>query len=164
MVTRLIFFVTEQRLRRDSHIVKASVPCFEDTGSKLSCCLVSSPDLLKPDRRSKTVEISDKLLLFQSLRHFKHVQFCNMLLEIMVKPVSFDVHDNLKAGEATPDDNNRAPERDRGSGRTASKAAEAASLTIFCWTADCERLHLRVEIHLYITRQWALSCLQSNTD
>lgn len=67
-------------------------------------------------------------------------------------------------GNVESNDNSRVGERDRRPGEAVSKAAEAASLTIFCWTADCERLHLRVEIHLYITRQWPLSCLQSNTD
>lgn len=67
-------------------------------------------------------------------------------------------------GDMFGDENSRLVERDKRSGGAVSKAAEAASLTIFCWSVDCERLHLRVEIHLYITRQWALSCLQSNTD
>lgn len=77
---------------------------------------------------------------------------------------SVDVYEILKAGDAVFTDNRSAVERDNRSRELTSKAVEAASLTIFCWTADCERLHLRVEIHLYITRQWALSCLQSNTD
>lgn len=71
---------------------------------------------------------------------------------------------SLATGDSSDDKNSRLVERDKQSGGAVSKAAEAASLTIFCWSVDCERLHLRVEIHLYITRQWALSCLQSNTD
>lgn len=43
VAARLMLFVTEQRLRRDSHIVNASVPCFVDTGSEASCYLTSTP-------------------------------------------------------------------------------------------------------------------------
>lgn len=75
-----------------------------------------------------------------------------------------DLLKKSEAGNTFVDENCRLVERDKQSGEAVPKAAEAASLTIFCWSADCERLHLRVEIHLYITRQWALSCLQSNTD
>lgn len=78
-----------------------------------------------------------------------------ILVDLFIKP---------EAGNTLVDENSRLAERDKRSGEAVPKAVEAASLTIFCWSADCERLHLRVEIHLYITRQWALSCLQSNTD
>lgn len=72
--------------------------------------------------------------------------------------------DDFQVETAVVDVGGREIERDGQSGGAVLKAVEAASLTIFCCTADCERLHLRVEIHLYITRQWALGCLQSNTD